>query len=121
MVPERTGFWRKVGRGFLLRCPRCGVGRVFKGFFAMAPACPECGLDFHPEHGYYVGAMYLNYGATVAIALPVALLLLGRFSAAQLLAPFIVFSILFPVLSFRWSRSLWLAVETHIRSATSDR
>ena len=87
----------------------------------MAAACPACGLDFHPEHGYYVGAMYLNYGATVAIALPIALLLLGRFTAAQLVPPLIAFGIFFPLLFFRWSRSLWLAIETHIRSATSER
>jgi hypothetical protein len=87
----------------------------------MAPACSGCGLNFHPEHGYYVGAMYLNYGATVVLALPVALLLLTRFTAAQLLGPLIAFGLLFPIFFFRWSRALWLAVETHLRSSTFDR
>src|ERR1043166_8019909 len=102
---EGTGFWRSLGRGVLLRCPRCGVGRLFTAFFKMSPACESCGLDFHPEHGYYVGAMYLNYGATVAIGLPTALLLLGRFTVGQLLGPVIAFGLLFPVLFFRRSRS----------------
>ncbi len=87
----------------------------------MTPACSSCGLDFHPEHGYYVGAMYANYGATVGIALPISLLLLSRFTAAQLLGPVLAFGLLFPVFFFRWSRALWLAVETHLRSATFDR
>lgn len=28
------------------RCPRCGQGKLFKGFAALAPACTICGLDF---------------------------------------------------------------------------
>jgi len=27
-------------------CPRCGQGRLFKGFLSMRPACANCGLDF---------------------------------------------------------------------------
>jgi uncharacterized protein (DUF983 family) len=28
------------------RCPRCGEGRLFKGFLTPAPRCTNCGLDF---------------------------------------------------------------------------
>jgi len=28
------------------RCPRCGQGRLFKGFLDTAPACTACGLDY---------------------------------------------------------------------------
>jgi uncharacterized protein (DUF983 family) len=28
------------------RCPRCGQGRLFKGFLDTAPSCSACGLDF---------------------------------------------------------------------------
>lgn len=27
-------------------CPRCGRGRLFKGFLAIRPKCEACGLDF---------------------------------------------------------------------------
>ena len=27
------------------RCPRCGKGKLFKGFIDVAPACESCGLD----------------------------------------------------------------------------
>jgi uncharacterized protein (DUF983 family) len=27
------------------RCPRCGQGRLFKGFLTLAPRCEACGLD----------------------------------------------------------------------------
>ena len=27
-------------------CPRCGQGKLFKGFLDVAPSCTSCGLDF---------------------------------------------------------------------------
>jgi uncharacterized protein (DUF983 family) len=33
-------------RGLACKCPRCGQGRLFKGFLTIAPACERCGLDF---------------------------------------------------------------------------
>jgi uncharacterized protein (DUF983 family) len=31
---------------FLARCPRCGKGKLFKGYLDIAPRCPACGLDY---------------------------------------------------------------------------
>jgi|SRR6185437_2917198 uncharacterized protein (DUF983 family) len=28
------------------RCPRCGQGRLFDGYLAIAPSCSACGQDF---------------------------------------------------------------------------
>jgi uncharacterized protein (DUF983 family) len=28
------------------RCPRCGKGKLFSGFLALAPRCEACGLDY---------------------------------------------------------------------------
>ena len=35
--------WRCGIRG---RCPRCGHGKLFDGFLALAPRCNACGLDY---------------------------------------------------------------------------
>ena len=32
--------------GLTGRCPRCGDGRLFKGFLNVAPHCEDCGLEF---------------------------------------------------------------------------
>lgn len=32
--------------GPLGRCPRCGEGKLFKGFLTLAPSCDNCGLDY---------------------------------------------------------------------------
>lgn len=31
--------------GLAGRCPRCGAGRLFRGFLTLAPRCEACGLD----------------------------------------------------------------------------
>jgi uncharacterized protein (DUF983 family) len=35
--------WRVGIKG---KCPRCGQGRLFNGFLALAPKCDVCGLDY---------------------------------------------------------------------------
>lgn len=35
-----------LGAGLRGRCPRCGEGKLFSGFIALAPSCDVCGLDF---------------------------------------------------------------------------
>jgi uncharacterized protein (DUF983 family) len=32
--------------GLRCRCPRCGEGKLFKGYLKLRPCCEGCGLDF---------------------------------------------------------------------------
>lgn len=32
--------------GLAGRCPKCGRGRLFRGYLTVADRCPSCGLDF---------------------------------------------------------------------------
>ena len=41
-----TTILQAAGRGLACKCPRCGKGRLFKGFLDVAPACEQCGLDY---------------------------------------------------------------------------
>ena len=107
-------FWQTVGRGLRLRCPRCGEGRLFKGLFAMNEVCSSCRLDFTREQGYYIGAMYINYGVTTAILLGVSLPLLGKYPLSAILWSLAGFCLLFPIWFFRYSRSLWLGIDLYI-------
>lgn len=80
----------------------------------MAPQCSSCGLNFVREQGYYVGAMYLNYGLTAAIGLAAGLALVDRVPLRILLASLGGFGVVFPLVFFRHSRSFWLACEHYI-------
>jgi hypothetical protein len=86
----------------------------------MRPACVACGLDFHPEHGYYVGAMYVNYLMTAGTGLAAALLLVERVPLARLLPPLLAFGLVFPVVTFRWSRAFWLGIQRYIEERTTE-
>ena len=56
-------------------CPRCRTGRIystsiFRIFPRMNERCPDCGLKFEREQGYFLGAMYFSYAiGSVAISL----------------------------------------------------
>nr|WP_314840424.1 DUF983 domain-containing protein [uncultured Flavobacterium sp.] len=55
-------------------CPQCQKGKVFNekniffnfGFPKMNEYCSHCHYKFEKEPGYFFGAMYVNYGLTVA-------------------------------------------------------
>src|SRR5438045_7415695 len=43
---DRAPWQVPIMRGICGRCPRCGKGRLFKGFLTLAPRCERCGLDY---------------------------------------------------------------------------
>ncbi len=46
---EDTAHWppvEPIKAGLTGRCPRCGEGRLFKGFLAVGTHCGVCGLDY---------------------------------------------------------------------------
>jgi uncharacterized protein (DUF983 family) len=106
------------------KCPRCGQGDIFYSWFSgkplsMHPTCPVCGLDYEPDPGYFLGAMYASYAFEVLTVLPVAMAL------AVFLEPSIALVILVAVMQtlvmapfvYRASRVLWL----HIDQAVTGR
>jgi uncharacterized protein (DUF983 family) len=84
----------------------------FRGLFKMGERCSRCGFRFEREQGYFVGAIYINYAATVAIAMPGYFVLdyLAGLSLAMQLIFWGGFTVVFPLVFFRHSRSLWLAI-----------
>ena len=95
------------------RCPRCLTGRVFpRGWrqVKMFYACPNCGLVFGRENGYFTGAMIVSYMLAVpllAIMTSVVLWVTGwRFDLALLVAA--VYFLPFVPAVFRYSRVIWM-------------
>jgi hypothetical protein len=79
----------------------------------MRPACPACGLSFEREAGYWVGAIYVNYALTVALALGgyFALAAWTAIGVGTQVALWSAFVIAFPFWAFRYSKALWLALD----------
>ena len=100
-----------LARGLWLRCPACGVARVFQKPFRVRPECPACGTIFQREEGFFVGAIMLNVVTTeaaVMLTAGLALLLLPA-SGGLLLGLLFAVALLFPVVFYHHAWSLWLA------------
>lgn len=98
-----------VKRGLANCCPNCGARTLFKSgkSFELDESCAACGLKYEKDEGFYLGAMSLNYGITLVVALaPVAVLwyagILGARTAVVLA---VLGSIAVPLLLYRSSRS----------------
>ncbi len=103
-------------RALALRCPRCGETRLFRGWFRMERECALCGLVFERAQGYFVGAIYINYAVSSVIAVGGFFVLWARLDlpTAWQFAIWVPFLIVFPLWFFRYSRSLWLAMEYYV-------
>jgi hypothetical protein len=68
-----------------------------------------------------VGAIYINYAATVSIAVPGFFLLdtFAHMTIQQQLAIWVPFAVIFPLLFFHHSRSLWLVLDHLFNPAKS--
>jgi uncharacterized protein (DUF983 family) len=101
-----------VSRGLRNRCPNCGGATLFRkgAWFHLNKACPDCGLQFERDEGFFIGSMSINYSVTlIGFVAPVILLtyegVIGTTMAIVLAG---VASIGFPILFYRSSRSWWL-------------
>jgi hypothetical protein len=51
------------------RCPRCCEGRIYLRGIQMHERCPTCNLRFEREPGYFLGSLYISYGAAIVFLL----------------------------------------------------
>jgi len=102
------------------RCPRCRKGPIFRaslwrGFLSMYDQCPECGLKFDREPGYFLGAMYFSYLLSILPSLAVVLLI-WRLSGwpfdTVMICAFVGYLPFVPAVT-RWARVLWIYVDRH--------
>ena len=82
----------------------------------MNDKCSYCDYPFQRESGFYLGAIYFNYGLTaliLAIGFPILTLSRTLNQNGALFLGF-GFAIVFPLLFFRHARSLWLGMDEYI-------
>jgi len=115
-MPDLPSRSRVISHAVQLRCPRCGIGPLFRGWFRMHEACPHCGFSYEREPGFYLGSIYLNYGATVILTGALyALLVMGLgLSNETTLAVCLAAAVLCPILFFRHARSFLLALDSSV-------
>ncbi len=111
---------RLLGRALLLRCPNCGGGHLFSGFFNMKERCPTCGILLERgEADYFLGGYTLNL---IAVELILAVCFLVVVVVTWPNPPWtalqyggVVLSILGAVLCYPFAKTTWLAVDLIFR------
>ncbi len=111
-----------IGRGLVKRCPLCGGGGLYTGWFRMRERCPGCGYLFEREEGFFLGAYVINLGVTEGLLIvggiiPLIIFLSGNPEASVI--PFIVVglavAVVAPIAFYPFSRTLWAAIDLIIR------
>jgi uncharacterized protein (DUF983 family) len=117
---SRQSPWLLLGRAFLLRCPNCGHGGLFTGFFEMKERCPNCGILLERgESDYFIGAYTLNLIAVetlLAVAFVIVVVVTWPnppWDALQYGG--VVLSILGAILCYPFAKTTWLAVDLIFR------
>jgi uncharacterized protein (DUF983 family) len=111
-------------RGITRRCPRCGAGKLFSGWFRMVERCPGCGHRFQREEGFQLGGYVINFGVTEGL---VCLVVAGYILAAAsnpdvsiwpVVIGGILAAVVTPIVFFPYSRTIWAAFDLMLTPLT---
>ncbi len=120
-------FYKKMlillSRGLRLRCPVCGRGKLYRGWFKMYDQCPVCHFTYEREAGYYTGAIAVNIILSelliTAITIPLAVNQSVPF--VPLLLWGLIMPVLFPLLFYRHAKSLWMSIDHMAHPVKNER
>ena len=103
-----------VRRALARRCPRCGA-RAFESYFHLADDCPNCGLHFEREDGYWAGALIINTTVTflgfLLIFVGGVIVLWPEVPWGGLMIVTIAINVAVPILFYPQSKTVWAALE----------
>ena len=113
---------RMLRRGLAKRCPICGSGHLFEGWFRMKERCPRCGYKFEREEGFFLGAYTINLAIAEGLLLILAIIPLIALlnanpdvSVVPILVIGLVAAIAAPVVFYPFSRTIWSAIDIVLR------
>jgi len=106
----------KLGSMIACKCPRCRTGKVFKnsvldisGFSKTNDYCPNCGLKFEHETGFFWGAMYISYAFSTAFMIIFGIVAINNdWSWNKIVWTILVSAVVLVPFSYRYSRILLL-------------
>jgi hypothetical protein len=81
----------------------------------MHPRCRNCGFRFERGPGYWLGSIYVNYGLAAILVTAVYFVLFFTDALPQetVLWLLVAFCIVFPLIFFRFARSIWIAFDVY--------
>ena len=97
-----------LGRGVRLRCPVCGVGKLFVGLWRMREACADCGVSYARE-AVWLGSMDINLTLSLLLILG-ALPFLSDIGLRRELIVLGIAAVFVPAVLFRFVRGVWVSL-----------
>jgi uncharacterized protein (DUF983 family) len=102
------------------KCPRCHEGEFFKHSVTINPSkitklhdnCPKCNLKYMMEPSFFFGAMYVNYGLSVALFVGIFIIAKMIFGLTILhsFIAIVIISLLLTPFTLRLSRIIWINI-----------
>jgi uncharacterized protein (DUF983 family) len=113
---RRPSFTRKMGRALTLRCPWCGSFRTFlRGWFRRYPRCRTCGIAWHREEGFELGAVTMNtivtFGALTVFMVVGFVMTVPDVPVFEFVVGLMAVGILMPILIYPFTYTMWLALD----------
>lgn len=113
-------------RGVRKKCPNCGTGHLFRGWFRMVERCPGCGMRFEREPGFFVGAYLISFAVTVILLFIAAMAFIALkaidhdASPVPILVASLVVALVFPPIFYPFSRTIWSAFDIGMTPLEDD-
>lgn len=111
-----------VHRALRRRCPYCGAKDLFSSWLKMRRHCPTCGLATDRVVGHWIGAVGVNTMVTFGLMFAVLFgFLIGTYPdipLVPLLPATIAIAVVFPLLFWPCSQTLWTAIDIMLRPVT---
>src|SRR5262245_61530743 len=109
-----------MGRALRLRCPNCGMNKMFDRWLIMRGHCEHCRIRFdRGENDFFIGAYLVNLiAAELAVAVGIVLAIWIMWpdvpwrTVKLVLIPV---AVLFPLVTYPFSKALWLALDLNFQ------
>lgn len=126
MLKREAKLGTLIRRGLRRRCPNCGAGGIFDGWFKLKERCPTCAYPFEREEGYWVSAIIVNTavieGLFLVVFIAVILATAPDIEWMPLLIIGVVMNVVFPIFFYPLSKTVWMGIDLYFHPLeTSER
>lgn len=96
-----------------LKCPHCLQGQVYSKIWKMHETCPQCGVLYERESGYFMVSVFIGYVLGAVIAMPVLIAL--YFTIQPDVTGYVLAAtgtiVLATPLIFHYARVIWMHID----------
>ena len=107
-----------LARSVLRRCPICGRKKLFIGWAKLPKECPQCGMGWEREQGFFVENIGINtvlsFGTCLVILVIIIVLTQPEIPVAKVTILTVSLGLILPVLYQPIAKGVWLVVDLFI-------